>query len=112
MQAEIEELTYVLVISGLFPFLACFLQLPKSVTKPAVKVVKAAKAAPAKKILAPTKSSDDDDNDDESSDEEMVSVKAVPVKNGKPTADETSEEESELEEEPKVQFSTLSYDVH
>jgi hypothetical protein len=42
----------------------------------------------------------------------MVSVKAVPVKNGKPTADETSEEESELEEEPKVQFSTLSYDVH
>ncbi len=53
-------------------------------------------------------------------------MKAVPVKsgkptadetseeekNGKPTADETSEEESELEEEPKVQFSTLSYDVH
>jgi hypothetical protein len=69
MQAEIEELTYVLVISGLFPFLACFLQLPKSVTKPAVKVVKAAKAAPAKKILAPTKSSDDDDDDGESSDE-------------------------------------------
>jgi hypothetical protein len=75
-------------------------------------VVKAAKAAPAKKILAPTKSSDDDDDDGESSDEEMVPVKAVPVKNGKPTADETSEEESELEEEPKVQFSTLSYDVH
>jgi hypothetical protein len=42
----------------------------------------------------------------------MVPVKAVTVKNGKPTADETSEEESELEEEPKVQFSTLSYDVH
>jgi hypothetical protein len=32
-------------------------------------VVKAAKAAPAKKILAPTKSSDDDDDDGESSDE-------------------------------------------
>jgi hypothetical protein len=39
----------------------------------------------------------------------MVPVKAVSVKNGK---DETSEEESELEEESKVQFSTLSYDVH
>jgi hypothetical protein len=44
-------------------------KLPKSVTKPAVKVVKAAKAVPAKKILAPTKISDDDDDDGESSDE-------------------------------------------
>jgi len=35
----------------------------------------------------------------------MVSVKSVPLKNGKPVADETSEEEErESEEEAKVCF--------
>jgi hypothetical protein len=37
--------------------------------------------------------------------QEMVPVKSVPLKNGKPVADETSdEEESESEEEAKVCF--------
>jgi hypothetical protein len=64
VQAEIKELTYVLVSSGLFPSLLCFLQLPKLVTKPTVNVVKAAKIAPTKKVLTPIKNSDDNDNHD------------------------------------------------
>ncbi len=71
VQVEIKELTYVLVSSGLFPCLLCFLQLPKLVTKSTINVVKVAKTAPTKKILAPTKNSDDndDDNNGESFDE-------------------------------------------
>jgi hypothetical protein len=37
-----------------------FLQLPKSVTKPIVIVVKATKTTLTKKILAPTKNNDDE----------------------------------------------------
>ncbi len=54
-----------LVSFSLFPRLSYFSQLPKSMTKPTINVVKAIKVAPTKKVLAPTKNNDDYDDDDD-----------------------------------------------
>lgn len=64
VQVEMEELTYVLVSSNLFPCLPCSLQLPKLMTKPTINVVKRTKTSPIKKILASIENIDDNDDDD------------------------------------------------